>query len=81
HVNIPGKVRVTSGLIPGKVRVNVSGKELAQPQQPRGLQPNQTTGDANYGNTVIRERGYKGTPIPPQEQTNEEWLACYERAG
>ncbi|WP_299941830.1 hypothetical protein [uncultured Microbulbifer sp.] len=81
ELNASVNLRVSSGLNPGKVRVNFPGKQLAQPQQPRGLQPNQTTGDANCGNTVIRECGYKGIPKPPKEQTNEEWLEEYGRAG
>jgi len=62
---MPGNSRVKSGLNPGKVRVSNPGKEIAQSQQPRILQPNQTTGGENHGNKVIREYGYTGSPLSP----------------
>ncbi|WP_226642800.1 hypothetical protein [Microbulbifer variabilis] len=80
-VNLPDNSRTSAGQLPDNSRTKLPDKEIQQTQQPRGIQPIQTTGEKKHGNTVIRERGYKGTPIPPQEQTNEEWLACYERAG
>ncbi|WP_232966960.1 hypothetical protein [Pseudomonas koreensis] len=59
-------------------------KEIPTGHETRGLQPNQTTGDANYGNKVIREEGYKAFPYthidppkPPQEQSVDEWLDAY----
>lgn len=66
--NMPGNSRVSSGLNPGKVRVRNPGKEIPQSQQPQGLQPNQTTGEKNHGNTVIREYGYTGSPLSPHSR-------------
>lgn len=59
-------------------------KEFGTAQAQRGLQPNQTTGVANYGIKVIRMCGNKGTPStpspihrPPQDQSVDEWLEAY----
>ncbi len=59
-------------------------KETATAQAPCGIQPNQTTGVANYGNKVIRMCGNKGpsntpqeTHRAPQEQSVDEWLEAY----
>jgi len=59
-------------------------KDIAQDQQPCGVQPAMTTGANHCGNTVIRERANTGTlqttPTrkPPQEQSVDEWLADYD---
>jgi hypothetical protein len=59
-------------------------KDIAQSQQPCGVQPVMTTGANHCGNTVIRGRGNTGTlqttPTrkPPQEQSVDEWLADYD---
>jgi len=80
---MPGNSRVDSGLNPGKARVSIPGKEIAQSQQPRGLERNQTTGEKNHGNTVIREYGYTRGPVSPytgkpvSQQTDDEWLGDY----
>ncbi|MDO8863708.1 hypothetical protein Q6D67_18610 [Haliea sp. E1-2-M8] len=74
----PGRFREDSGKVPG----SGSGKESAETLAPADLQPNPTTGTANYGNTVIRECGTRGPSpypsIPPEDQTHEEWLADYD---
>lgn len=76
---LTGKSRVTTGFNPGKAWVRVPGKETAQNQKIRGLQPNQTTGAKNHGNTVTRECGHTGKPSSPQEQTEDEWWADYDQ--
>ncbi|GAB2514530.1 hypothetical protein GCM10008940_16260 [Microbulbifer agarilyticus] len=38
-----------------------------------------TTGAPNHGNTVIRQCGHEGNSKSPYEQTDEEWLADYNR--
>ena len=55
-------------------------KESPSSQQPRYIQPISTTGIINCGKTVIRERGRTGNPIPPEEQTVDEWLMEYKNA-
>lgn len=67
---------------------SIAHKETQPDQQPRGLQPNRTTGAANHGKRqeVIRECGNTGVnsfPTPdkkPEEQTVDEWLADYSSA-
>lgn len=79
-VNLPDNSRTSAGQFPDNSRTRAPDKESPHSQQSRGLEPNQATGEKNHGNTVIRERGYTGYPIPPEEQTNEQWLADYEGA-
>lgn len=70
-------------------RTNWADKDIAQGQQPYGLQPDMATGADCYGNKVIRECGNAGAlqAIPicklPQDQSVDEWLADFNsvRAG
>lgn len=63
--------------IANNMQTRVANKETQQRQQPRGIQPNPTTGEPNHGNKVIREHGYKGKGKSPQDQSSDEWLTDY----
>src|SRR5690606_31988306 len=57
-----------------KPQRSIAKKETQQHQQPRDLQPNETTGQASHGNTVIRECGNKGKPslsLSPKSNSSE----------
>jgi len=77
----PDNIRTTSRQAPDNVPTRLADKELPQRQQRQGLQPDQSTGHGNDGKTVIRKSGDTGSVIPPELQSNEEWLADYNMAG
>lgn len=77
----PDKFLTTSRQAPDNFPTRLADKELPQRQQRQGLQPNQSTGHGNDGKTVIRKCGHTGSAIPPELQSNEEWLANYNTAG
>lgn len=74
-LNQPGKLPANFWQPPGKNPAKPPGKETAQTQQPQGLQTFSTTGQTHHGNTVTRERGHTGAPLPPELQSIDEWLA------
>lgn len=80
----PDNCRAFAGQASGNCRTKVPDKDLAPPQQNKGLQGNQTTGTENHGKTVISTDVYTAVNVStqpikrPQEQTVEEWLAeCF----
>lgn len=79
--NFPDNSPTRSRQRPDKAPTSIPDKETQQPQQPRGIQPNPTTGEPNHGNKVIREYGYTGKPSSPLEQSVDDWLADYEGTG
>lgn len=79
--NLPDNSPTRSRQRPDKAPTSIPDKETQQRQQPRGIQPNPTTGKPNHGNTVIREYGYTGKPSLPEEQSVDDWLSDYESAG
>lgn len=79
--SLPDNSPTRSRQRPDKAPTSIPDKEIQQRQQPRGIQPNPTTGEPNHGNKVIREYGYTGKPSSPLEQSVDDWLADYEGAG
>lgn len=64
---------------PDNSPTSLPDKESPNSQQSRYIQPISTTGEINYGKTVIRQRGRAGRTIIPEEQSIDEWLDDYER--
>lgn len=77
----PDKDRTISRQGPDKDRTRPPDKETARAQVPQGLQSFSTTGQKSHGKTVIRENGNTGSPLSPELQSNDEWLADYSAAG
>lgn len=75
----PDKNQTTSRQAPDNCPTRLPDKETRQIQQASGFQPEQTTGLEKHGNTAIRECGYTGAFIPPDQQSDDEWLADYCR--
>jgi hypothetical protein len=65
--------------LPSNMQATVTNKDCQQRQQLQAIQRDSITGTQNYGNTLIRGRGYTGNPTPPEEQSEDEWLADYDR--
>lgn len=61
-------------------QATIASKETPQSQQPRAFRAEATTGDAGHGKTVNQVKGHTGNSLPPELQTNEEWLADYDAA-
>lgn len=76
-LNLPDNSPTTSRQAPDNIPTRLPDKETSESQQPRSFQPEQSTCQKNYGNTVIRECGYTGSITPPALQTDDEWLADY----
>lgn len=74
---LPDKAPTTSRQAPDTSPTRFPDKETRQTQTLRDLQPKPTTGAGNHGKTVIRNHGHTESIIPPEEQTNEQWLAEY----
>lgn len=51
-----------------------ANKQADEGQYLRGSQPGSGTGDSCHGNKVIRKKGSKGCDLPPELQTDDEWL-------
>lgn len=77
NVNMVNNSQTSREQLVNKMQTSSVNKDSPQTQQSRDLQQNQTTGSEKHGNTAIRDHGYTGNPLSPQEQTNEEWLADY----
>jgi len=76
----PDNFRTTAIQQPDKPQTNPPDKQLPPSQPQQGLQPVLTTGANDYGtrlkgSAVIRDAYLP--PKPPQEQTDDEWLADY----
>ena len=79
--NLPDNSPTISRQHPDNTPTSHPDKEGPKRQQPCGIQPNPTAGESNHGNKVIREYGYTGNPISPQDQSIDEWLTDYENVG
>lgn len=79
-LNLPDNPPTTSRQAPDKAPTRFSDKESSENQQQHGFQPNQTTWQEKYGNTVTRKCGHTASVTPPESQTTEEWLADYSAA-
>ena len=55
-------------------------KRVVPPVEDDGFQRVSAAGDNRCGNTVIRVCGSKVYPLPPSEQSNDEWIQEYESA-
>jgi len=72
----PDKCRTTPGQMPDNSRTRAPDKGTPQRQQPRGLQPDSTTGANRYGSRLTVTR-VTGEPLPPE---TDPWLLEYEQA-
>lgn len=72
---VPGNGPTLSRQAPDNAPAQFPDKETSQRPQRCGFPSERTTGLQKCGNTVTRECGYTGSPVPPQLQTVEEWLA------
>ncbi|MDH4560209.1 hypothetical protein [Pseudomonas sp. BN411] len=83
---LPDKLQTTPRHIPDSVQTRMPDKDFAQSQGAHAFQAKQTTSDKNYGNKVIKGRGFTGASIPPyqhkrpEDQSVDEWLADYSGA-
>ncbi|WP_226703428.1 hypothetical protein [Microbulbifer elongatus] len=64
---------------PSKSQTVFPNTRLPETQVQQRVQLDKTTGAPNCGNTVIRQCGHQGSSRSPYEQTDEEWLADYNR--
>lgn len=78
--NLPGNSRTITGQVPDNSRTSAPDKETPQRQRPRGIQPDQSTGQKKHGKTVTREHGYTGSRTVPELQSVDDWLNDYDRA-
>lgn len=76
--NLSDNSPTSPGQCSDKFRTSLPDKESSEIEHPCGLERIQSTGVKKHGDMVKRERGYKGVSIPPEEQTDEEWLAAYD---